>query len=205
MYRALGKRLLDLLIAVSALLTLAPVLVVIGLLIKIDSPGPVFFRHRRLGKGGRHFMVLKFRSMVHNAAEIGPQRTLPGDKRVTRLGAKLRHYSLDELPQLWNVLKGEMSLVGPRPDVPRDQLSEQQAKRVSVAPGITGWAQVNGRSLLNAEQQTAYDIAYIDNLSFSLDLFIILRTVWVVLGAKGVNHELSHSISQTFPTHFEND
>lgn len=177
------KRTLDVVISAGTMLLFAPLFAFLALLVKLDSPGPVFYRQRRLGRDGREFEILKFRSLPMDAeAASGPLRATRGDTRATRIGALLRRSSLDELPQLANVLKGEMSLVGPRPerpvfvgqyrtDVPR------YLERHGVKSGITGWAQVNGlRGDTSIEERTRYDLWYVENWSLTLDVKILLLT-----------------------------
>ena len=186
------KRGLDIFVAGLALLILSPALVGLGLAVRLTSPGPILFRQARCGFGGRRFAILKFRSMT--VCEDGPVVTQArrGDTRLTRIGAFLRSHSLDELPQLWNVLRGEMSLVGPRPhavahDNLYDPLIRSYALRQHVKPGITGWAQVNGwrgetRDVCEMEARVRHDLWYIDNYSFGIDLLILLRTVILSFG-----------------------
>jgi len=186
------KRVLDISLAGLGLLALMPLLVIVAILIKIESPGPVFFRQKREGLHGKLFSVYKFRSMRSELGDAsGVAQTVSGDPRVTPIGRFLRRTSIDELPQLINVLLGDMSLVGPRPHVPgmlaggmryRDLVSYYD-ERHRVRPGITGWAQVNGLRGSTTERSTAiarvdYDLAYIDNWSLGLDLKIIFLTVW---------------------------
>lgn len=192
------KRIFDMAVSGILLVFLAPVLGVIALLIKRDSPGPVFYMSRRYGRQGREFLMCKFRSMVDNAEGLqnqlrqenevdGPIFKIRGDPRVTRFGKILRKYSLDELPQLINVFKGEMSLVGPRP-FPVEQIEKEdlrQLKRLSVRPGITGLWQIRGRSDISFARLIKWDIWYINNWSFWLDLNILLQTIPAVLKGKG--------------------
>jgi len=155
----------------------------VALLIVIDDPGPVFFRQARAGKDGRTFQVIKFRTMVVGAEKKGTGVfVLKDDPRITRFGKILRHTSLDELPQLFNILKGEMSVVGPRPALPYqiDNYNERQKQRLKVKPGITGWSQVKGRSSLTWPERIEQDLWYIDNWSLWLDIKIIFMTVKVV-------------------------
>ncbi|BAC91662.1 gll3721 [Gloeobacter violaceus PCC 7421] len=199
-----NKRLLDTLAALVGLVLLAPVFACIAVAIRLDSPGPVFFRQGRRGLGGRTFRVWKFRTMVidaeaqlsrleqFNESEGGVLFKMKDDPRITRLGQFLRRTSLDELPQLLNVLAGEMSLVGPRPLQERDCRkagagfdSKRLALRQSVRPGITGLWQVRGRSELSFEQMLQLDLEYIDNWCLSQDLAILWQTVVVVLAKKG--------------------
>jgi exopolysaccharide biosynthesis polyprenyl glycosylphosphotransferase len=194
----LSKRLFDLIVGGTLLLVALPVMGLIALAIKLDSPGPVLFRQKRVGENGKLFLIYKFRSMVNGAQKMqGRINTVDGeghvvhktpqDPRITRLGRFLRRFSLDELPQLFNVLRGEMSLVGPRPELPWlvDAYEPWQRKRFAVAPGITGWWQVNGRSNKPMHLNTEDDLYYIQNYSLLLDLFILWKTVWVVLRGVG--------------------
>jgi undecaprenyl phosphate N,N'-diacetylbacillosamine 1-phosphate transferase len=189
------KRAADFVTASVALILLAPLFLVLALAIKIASPGPVFFRQARLGQGGRVFRIFKFRTMHHNAPvlknEDGSTYTGKDDPRIFALGTKLRKYSLDELPQLINVVLGDMSIVGPRPDMEehRAQYSEEQARKLLVKPGITGWAMVNGRNTIPWEKRIELDIWYIDNHSLWLDLKTALMTLPVLAFGKGVNQK----------------
>lgn len=187
---AAPKRAMDIVASLTALLLLAPLLAALALAIRLESPGSPFFRQERTGRGCKPFHILKFRSMVKDASKLGGWQTEAGDKRITRMGRFIRATSLDELPQLWNVLKGEMSLIGPRPNTPQQE-SQYPAgtweKRHALRPGITGLAQVNGRSNLSSAQQIAYDLRYNDECSLKLDLHIIYKTVLQVLRRAGVN------------------
>ena len=174
------KRLMDIVLSLAALVVLSPLLVVAALLIVLDSGWPVFFRQTRIGKGGQPFSILKFRSMRTNAAATGPYFTQANDARITGVGRFIRRTSIDELPQLLNVLWGDMSLVGPRPDVPAQQSlyrPDDWAMRCSVQPGITGLAQVRGRSQASFEQRLAFDLEYVKNVSVWLDLRIFWWTI----------------------------
>lgn len=188
------KRGIDIFLALVGLLLFLPLLPLIAALVKLDSRGPVLFRQERVGQNGRVFSLLKFRSMDANAErQTGPVWAQERDTRVTRVGRILRRTRLDEIPQLWNVFRGEMSLVGPRPERPAfvAQLQERipfYAHRLSVKPGITGWAQVKyryGATLEDAMEKLQYDLYYIKNLSIFLDLLILLNTLQVVLLMKG--------------------
>lgn len=189
MYMRFGKRLLDLILTVPALLVLTPLLLVVIVLIKLDSPGPAFFFQDRLGRDGRVFRILKFRTMTDR--QRIPDRDIFGrDPEVTRMGYWLRRFKIDELPQLINVALGDMSIVGPRPYLPR-QLAEYDShsrRRLDVQPGLTGLTQVNGNIHLSWHERWSYDVEYVDNLSFLLDLRIIVRTVMVVLLGEGRFH-----------------
>jgi sugar transferase EpsL len=189
MYRRFGKRLVDLVLVMPALMILAPVLVVLGLLVRWRLGSPVFFRQWRPGLQGRPFTLLKFRTMTDARDEEG--RLLPDERRITRLGQFLRRSSLDELPELINVLNGEMSLVGPRPLLVEylERYTVEQARRHEMKPGITGWAQVNGRNALSWEEKFELDVWYVDHVSLWLDLKILAMTAWQVVTGKGVSAE----------------
>lgn len=179
------KRVFDILAALALLAFVWPLLLVIALAVRLDSRGSVFYRQQRVGLGGRTFGIYKFRSMMSDADRIGSYQTMQGDPRITRVGRFLRKTSLDELPQLLNVLIGDMSLVGPRPDVPaqRELYSEADwAKRTSVRPGITGLAQATVRSAATPEQRLALDLEYVEHASLLFDFKVILLTVRQVLG-----------------------
>ncbi len=184
-----GKRALDLLLASTGLVIVSPLLAIIGFCVRLCYGSPAIFRQKRPGLKGAPFMLLKFRTMSDKRDATGA--LLPDAERLTRLGRFLRSTSLDELPELINVLKGEMSLVGPRPlmmeYLPR--YSTEQARRHDVKPGITGWAQVNGRNALTWEQKFALDVWYVDNQSLWLDLKILVKTLWIVLKREGVSAE----------------
>ncbi len=178
---------LDVTMASAGLVIAAPVMVVVASAVAVDLGRPVLFRQRRLGRGGVHFEVLKFRTMRDAVGPDGRQRA--DGERLTPLGRWLRGSSLDELPQLWNVLRGEMSIVGPRPLLPRylTRYSAEQARRHDVKPGITGWEQINGRNARPWEHKFALDVWYVDHWSLGLDVRIIARTVGAVLRRDGVS------------------
>lgn len=184
-----GKRALDLLIAgVGSVLT-APVVALLALAIRLESPGHPIYRQARAGKDGEEFSIYKLRTMVRGAEFTGAGLAIQeGDDRITRVGAFLRRYSLDELPNLWNVLRGDMSMVGPRPTLPVQvqQYTERQRGRLAVKPGITGWAQVNGRAALPWPERIELDLYYVKHRSLALDLKILARTVRMVLGGQGL-------------------
>ncbi len=188
-YRRL-KRIIDVMLAVLFLTVTSPILILTALAIKLDSRGPVFFRQERLGQKGRTFKILKFRTMVENAERCGPLWTTDNDPRVTRVGRFVRKLRLDELPQLINILKGQMSFIGPRPlayDSIMDNIRYYQ-HRLLVKPGITGWAQVmypEGLALDTTPEKLKYDLYYIKNIGFLLDLAILLKTVRTVLFGRG--------------------
>jgi sugar transferase EpsL len=186
-YRTRGKRGTDLVIAAVALAVLAPVLVVGALAVLVTMGRPVLFRQYRPGLLGRPFTLLKFRTMT--SAQDADGALLPDAQRLTRLGRFLRAASLDELPELWNVLRGDMSLVGPRPLLMQylDRYTPHQARRHEVRPGITGWAQVNGRNALTWEERFDLDVWYVDHLSFALDCRILWMTLRTVLRRQGIS------------------
>lgn len=185
LYRMYIKRLLDIVISLMALIFLSPVLILVALMIKLDSNGPIFFIQKRLGKNMKMFNIYKFRTMVPDAVKyqkVGVE--VKGDDfRITRIGKILRRFKIDELAQLINVLKGDMSIVGPRPTLPEyiDHYEEWELRRFEVRPGLTGLAQVNGNIYLDRQEKSAYDIKYIEQMSFITDLKIILKTVAIIL------------------------
>jgi lipopolysaccharide/colanic/teichoic acid biosynthesis glycosyltransferase len=183
------KRALDVGIAIVALLILLPVFAFIAIAIVIDSPGSPFFKLRAAGRDGAAFNQWKFRTMVRGARQKAhPFETFSADPRITRTGRFLRRWSLDELPQLWNVLRGEMSLVGPRPAFVEvaSRYSPQEARRLRMRPGITGLAQIQGRNLISWQRRIALDVAYVDHYSLWLDAKILLATIPVLLKGEGV-------------------
>ena len=183
------RRAVDVVVSALALLLSSPLLLAAMLAIRLESPGPVIYRQRRAGRGGKPFDVLKLRTMVDGAEHIGAGMAVnANDSRITRVGAFLRRSSLDELPNLLNVLRGEMTLIGPRPTLPAqvDRYTERQRGRLAVKPGITGWAQVNGRASLPWPERIELDLYYVENRSLSLDLRILLRTPAMVLGGSGL-------------------
>jgi sugar transferase (PEP-CTERM system associated) len=192
--RLVLKRLADLLLAGAMLIIFLPLIVVIALLIKIDSKGPVIFSQERVGQNGKIYRIHKFRSMVEDAEKnIGPVWAQDDDRRITRVGKIIRKLRMDELPQLWNILKGDMSFVGPRPE--REYFVKELEERIpyykerhTVKPGLSGWAQVSyryGASLDDAVEKLNYDLFYIKNMSFLMDLMIVLRTIKIVLFRQG--------------------
>jgi lipopolysaccharide/colanic/teichoic acid biosynthesis glycosyltransferase len=183
------KRALDLTLAAVGLLATGPVLLAALVAIRLESPGHPVYRQRRIGRDGRAFDLYKLRTMVHGAEHVGAGLAVAeGDPRITRVGSLLRRTSLDELPNLVNVLRGEMSIVGPRPTIPVqvDQYTERQRGRLAVKPGITGWAQVNGRASLPWSDRIELDLWYVEHRSLALDLRIIARTLAMVLTGQGL-------------------
>jgi len=187
--RAFAKRALDLAIALPASILTAPVIGLLALAIRLESPGHPIYTQVRAGRDGERFYIYKLRTMVRGAEFTGAGLSIQeGDDRITRVGQLLRRYSLDELPNLWNVLRGEMSIVGPRPTltVQVEQYTERQRGRLSVKPGLTGWAQINGRASLPWTERIELDLWYVEHQSIALDLRIIARTVGMVLSGKGL-------------------
>jgi lipopolysaccharide/colanic/teichoic acid biosynthesis glycosyltransferase len=183
------KRLIDLAIAIPASLLAAPLIAIACLAIRLESPGHPIYRQRRVGRNGRPFEIYKLRTMVRGAEFTGAGLAIQeGDDRITRVGAFLRRTSLDELPNLWNVLRGDMSIVGPRPtvQVQVDQYTERQRGRLDVKPGITGWAQVNGRASLPWSERIELDLWYVEHRSTALDLEILAKTARLVLTGHGL-------------------
>ena len=183
------RRVLDIVASSTALLLSAPVLALAALAIRLETPGPVIYRQRRIGLHGRSFDALKLRTMVQGAEHIGAGLAINADDaRITRTGSLLRRTSLDELPNLVNVLRGEMSLIGPRPTLPVQvaQYTERQRGRLAIKPGITGWAQVNGRASVPWTERIELDLYYIEHRSLALDLRILGRTLAMVLGGSGL-------------------
>ena len=176
-------------LAAAGLVLLSPVLALAAAAIKLDSRGPVLYRQRRAGLGGRPFDLLKLRTMHPGADPVGVGTpVLEGDPRVTRVGSFLRRFSLDELPNLWNVLRGELAIVGPRPTLEAqvELYTPRQHRRLEVRPGITGWAQVNGRAGIPWEDRIELDVWYVDNRSAGLDLRILARTVRLLVTGHGL-------------------
>jgi sugar transferase EpsL len=194
MYRRLGKRLLDLALTIPLLIISLPVMAVIAFLVRLKLGAPVLFFQQRPGLDGKPFILLKFRTMTNACDAEG--NLLPDADRLTSFGLWLRKTSLDELPELFNVLKGEMSLVGPRPLLIEylDRYTPEQARRHEVRPGITGWAQVNGRNATTWAQRFAYDLWYVDHYNLWLDLKILAMTVLTVLRHEGISAPAHHTM-----------
>jgi lipopolysaccharide/colanic/teichoic acid biosynthesis glycosyltransferase len=183
------ERLIDLAVAGAAAALTAPVVAVLALAIRLESPGSPIYTQTRVGKDGRLFSIYKLRTMVRGAEFTGARLALAeGDDRITRMGSLLRRYSLDELPNLWNVLRGEMSIVGPRPTLESQvlQYTPRQRGRLAVKPGITGWAQINGRASRPWPERIELDLWYVEHRSLRLDLAILRRTVGLVLSGHGI-------------------
>lgn len=197
MYRHLGKRLMDLALTLPALIVALPLSVIVGVLVRIKLGSPVIFKQVRPGLHSVPFTMLKFRTMTDTRDAEG--RLLPDADRLVPFGRMLRSTSLDELPELINVLKGDMSLVGPRPLLIQylERYTPQQMRRHEVKPGITGWAQVNGRNALSWEDKFALDVWYVEHQSWSLDIRILGLTVWKILRREGISQP-GHATAQEF-------
>jgi lipopolysaccharide/colanic/teichoic acid biosynthesis glycosyltransferase len=183
------RRLFDVVVAAAALVVSSPVLLAAIVAIRLESPGHPIFRQRRIGKDGRPFDMLKLRTMVAGAESMGSGLAVnEGDPRITRVGAVLRRFSIDELPNLVNVLRGDMAIVGPRPtvQVQVQQYTERQRGRLAIRPGLTGWAQVNGRAKLRWDERIELDLWYIEHRSWRLDLRILARTARIILAGEGI-------------------
>ena len=177
------KRLFDFFISFAILLVLFPLFIIVAVLIKLDSKGPIFYLQSRVGENGRVFRIYKLRTMTNKERDPNVKQTYLQDPDITRIGGLLRRFKIDELPQIWNVFIGDMSLVGPRPALPSlyEKFGEIAKKRCEVRPGMTGWAQVNGNIYLPWEERLCLDREYVDRMSFMLDLRILVKTVAIVL------------------------
>ncbi len=195
-YDRVVKRGMDLTISALALVALSPLIGAIALLVRIKHGSPVLFKQERPGLNEKSFYMYKFRSMTNERDEAG--RLLPDEKRLTGFGRFLRASSLDELPELWNILKGDLSLIGPRPLLVRylPLYSERQHKRHSVRPGMTGWAQVHGRNTVSWQDKFEYDVWYAEHISFPLDVRIFFMTIVKVLKREGINSETSATMEE---------
>jgi sugar transferase EpsL len=193
------KRLFDFLIVISSVITLSPVLVLIGFFVRAKIGPPILFRQERPGLHGKPFVIYKFRTMTDERDKDG--NLLPDGDRLTRLGRFLRKLSIDELPELFNVIKGDMSIVGPRPLLMQylDRYTPEQARRHEVKPGITGWAQVNGRNAISWEDKFKLDVWYVDNWSVWLNVRIIALTVWKILKREGISQKGEATASEFNP------
>jgi undecaprenyl phosphate N,N'-diacetylbacillosamine 1-phosphate transferase len=202
------KRVLDVAISLIGLIVLSPFLVLIVIVIKLDSEGPAIFKQKRLGKDGKVFEIYKFRTMVVGAEITGSGvYSAEGDPRISRVGRILRLLSIDELPQFINILKGDMSLIGPRPPLtyhpwPLEEYTDEQKKRFRVRPGVTGWAQINGRKELSWERRIEYDVEYVENISFLFDLKIFFKTIIKILTMEG-NLNVSKTAEPSQPVNTE--
>src|SRR5690625_3724912 len=183
------KRTFDLVLSIFLLIALSPILLTVAIIIKIEGRGPILFKQKRGGLYQRNFYIYKFRTMVENAENIGlGYKTEENDPRITKVGSILRKYSIDEIPQLINIIKGDMSIVGPRPALPvqTDNYNSYQLQRLQVKPGITGLAQINGRNTLTWDERIKWDVEYVNKASLGLDIKIILKTVFIVLRRKDI-------------------
>lgn len=196
MYRNCIKRLLDIIISLCGIIILSPVYLVLAILVRLKLGSPVLFKQDRPGKDEKIFKLYKFRSMTDAKDENG--NLLPDEDRLPMFGKKLRSTSLDELPELFNILKGDMSIIGPRPLLVRylPRYNEFQKHRHDVRPGLTGLAQTHGRNAITWEKKFEYDVEYVNNLSFALDVKIFLETVWAVLKREGISSETSATMEE---------
>ena len=197
MYQRFVKRFFDIVLSIAAITLLSPVLIVLAIMVRAKLGSPVLFRQKRPGYHGEIFGLMKFRTMTDERDENG--ELLPDEVRLTPFGKKLRSTSLDELPEFFNILKGDMSFVGPRPLLVQylPLYNEEQAHRHDVLPGLTGWAQVNGRNAISWEKKFEYDVWYTRNISFLLDLKILFMTAWHVLKRDGISSE-THATMEFF-------
>lgn len=181
------KRFTDILVSLFSLILFSPIFLISAICIKLESKGPVFFLHERTGLNEKPFLMIKFRGMINNALNFGPGITQVNDPRITKVGKFLRRTSIDELPQLINVIKGEMSIIGPRPEIPTitSKYNDFQKRVFLYLPGITGISQINGRQTLTPEERTAMEIEYYSNETFFGDLKIFFKTFWVIISNKG--------------------
>ncbi|MGD0552233.1 MAG: sugar transferase [Sedimentisphaerales bacterium] len=183
------KRLFDIISSIAGLIVISPLLVVLAMLVRLKLGSPILFRQQRPGLGGKAFVIYKFHTMTDQRDTSG--NLLPDEQRLPVFGRFLRSTSFDELPELFNVLKGDMSIVGPRPLMMKylGRYSPQQARRHEVKPGITGWAQINGRNAISWEDKFKLDVWYVDNWTFWLDMKIILKSVWMVIAREGITQQ----------------
>jgi lipopolysaccharide/colanic/teichoic acid biosynthesis glycosyltransferase len=195
-YKSIVKNIIDLLIALVALFILSPILIITLISLLFANQGKIFFIQERPGKNGKIFKIIKFKTMNDSRDRFG--NLLPDVERLTSIGKLVRKLSIDEVPQLFNVIKGEMSLVGPRPLLPKylSRYNSFQMRRQEVKPGITGWAQINGRNAMSWSQKFEFDVWYVDNISFLLDLKILYNTVAKVLQAEGISSENSATMEE---------
>ena len=194
------KRLIDIICSFVGILVLSPLFIIIAIIVKFTSKGPIFFSQKRVGRNGKEFDMYKFRSMVVNAEELkeklaaqnemsGPMFKMKDDPRVTKVGKFIRKTSIDELPQLWNILKGDMSLVGPRPSLPKEvaQFEDWMYKRLEVKPGLTCYWQVSGRNNIDFEDWMKLDVKYVEERNLWIDIKLICKTVFVLFGDKNAH------------------
>lgn len=181
------KRFSDIIFSIIFLIISTPIIIIVAISIKLDSKGPVFFVQDRTGLNGKPFKMIKFRGMVNNAADIGPELTQRDDPRITRVGKILRRTSIDEIPQMFNVLKGDMSLVGPRPEITSitSKYSKEQKEIFKFKPGVTGYSQINGRQLLSPDKRVEMEVEYYRKANFWSDVLIAVSTLKVILSNEG--------------------
>ena len=205
MYRVFFKRLLDIIVSGAALIILSPVMLILAILVRVKLGSPVIFHQERPGYHEKIFKLCKFRSMTDERDENG--ELLPDEIRLTKFGKALRATSLDELPELWNILKGDMSLIGPRPLLVKylPLYNDFQKQRHNVKPGLTGWAQVNGRNAISWEQRFELDVYYVNHISFWLDVKILFQTVAVVFKHSGINSATDATMEAFKGTPQQND
>lgn len=186
-YQKLFKRIFDLLLSTLILIFSLPIFLIVAIAIKLDSKGPVFFIHERTGMNGENFKMIKFRGMIDNALAVGPEITQQNDPRITRVGKFLRRISIDEIPQFINVLRGEMSIVGPRPEITSITAGYSEGEKFvfNFKPGITGISQINGRQMLTPTERVHMEIEYYKNATFLSDLLIMLKTFSVIVSNEG--------------------
>lgn len=189
MYKKVIKRLLDILLSLIGIIVASPILIILYILVVIFMGFPAIFKQQRPGKNEKIFNLYKFRTMTNKKDKNG--KLLPDEKRLTKFGKFLRKTSLDELPELFNILFGQMSFIGPRPLLVEylDYYTEEEHHRHDVRPGLTGWAQIHGRNLVNWDERFQYDLEYVNNLSFLMDIKVIFKTIKVVLGREGISQE----------------
>lgn len=204
------KRVIDFIFSLILLIATSPLLLIVAIAIKLESKGPILFKQNRLGLNGENFKIYKFRSMVENAEKIGTGvYSFKGDSRVTKVGAFIRKTSLDELPQLLNILKGEMSVIGPRPTLeyhpwPLEEYTQEQRKRFNLRPGVTGLAQVNGRKEVPWAERIVMDVKYTSNVGMLLDLNIFVKTIFKVI-AMGDNYNTGKTADDEIFKKTDND
>lgn len=196
MYKKYVKRFFDFILSLIAIIILSPIYIVVAILVKIKLGSPIIFTQERPGKNEKIFKMYKFRSMTSKKDENG--NLLPDEVRLTSFGKKLRSTSLDELPELFNILKGDMSIVGPRPLLIKyiPLYNDHQKRRHEVRPGFTGWAQCNGRNAISWEEKFNYDVEYVDHISFLMDIKIILKTIKIVLLKEGISSDTSVTMEE---------
>lgn len=188
-YNNFFKRIFDIIVSVLAIIILSPIFIAIPIMIKLESQGPVFFKQRRIGKDAEEFLILKYRSMRIDTPNVATDKLTHPEQYVTKVGKFLRKTSLDEIPQLFNIIKGDMSIVGPRPALfnQYNLIEEREKVKVnSIKPGLTGYAQVKGRDLISDEEKVAYDLFYLNKISFIYDVKLIMKTFISVVKSEGV-------------------